>query len=46
VPEAIEVARPGNLRCEVQVVENADHLYTGATAPLSAAVCEWIRRLS
>jgi pimeloyl-ACP methyl ester carboxylesterase len=46
VPKAIEAARPGNLRCEVQVVENADHLYTGATAPLSAAVCEWIRRLS
>lgn len=42
VPEAIAAAKPAGLPCTAEVVDHADHLYTGATAPLARLICEWI----
>jgi pimeloyl-ACP methyl ester carboxylesterase len=41
-PEAIRAAKPSGLECEVEVISNADHLYTGSTAPLASAMAKWI----
>lgn len=44
VPEAIESSTSAGRKCEVRVLENADHLYTGSTAPLARLIGEWIGR--